>query len=134
MVNLQEKMMSEAKMIRVMTKARKRFGVQYPAEATKYLVTIEKNKSITIFVEDGKGIKKTTSFQIGDVAEYDRFNLKYTGEITAISEKSVTIVEWKGHRSMEKAHRLDLNTFCWRNYDFDAEKVARENAEARMYI
>ena len=34
----------------------------------------------------------------------------------------------------EKAHRLDLNKFCWRNINFDSLKAFEENQETMMYI
>lgn len=62
------------------------------------------------------------TFHVGNSAEYDSYNLKYTGLITAIGAKTVTITA-RG----ERAHRLDLYTFSWRNYDFDADKISSHN-------
>lgn len=119
---------TNVKVIPVFTKARKRYGTVYPAQPTDYTITIIGNKSITITKEqkDGKTINRT--FKLGDVAEYDSFNLKYCGEIVKISEKSVTI------NHFGENHRLDFNTFCWRNFDFDPKKAAEYNAETSMYI
>ena len=114
--------------VRVMTKARKWMGQAHPAAPTEYEVD-QDGKKMTIW-KDGVQCR---SFVIGDEAEYDSYNLSYTGTITKISDKAVTIVAYKGSRN-EKAHRLDLNKFCWRNYKFDAVKTAAENADTMMYI
>jgi hypothetical protein len=34
----------------------------------------------------------------------------------------------------ERKHNLDLNTFCWRNEKFSAEKAAKHNQEEMYYI
>ena len=64
-------------------------------------------------------------FVIGDVAEYDSFNLSYCGTIVAITEKTVSIREKYGSR----VRRLDLADFSQRNWNFDAEKTAKRNSE-----
>lgn len=69
-------------------------------------------------------------FSVGDVAEYDSFNMSYTGRIVSITEKGVTIEEQVGCRGVRR-HRLDLETFDRRNWDFDAEETARRNSEWR---
>lgn len=71
------------------------------------------------------------TFKIGDRAEYDSYNLKYTGNIVSIGEKTVTIDpgnNWEGKK------RLDLWHFAWRNWDYDAATIDAYNAEERMYI
>lgn len=117
------------KMIAVMTKARKRFGREYPAQPTEFTVRLSGNK-LTIFKHGAEG----KTFEVGDEAEYDSYNLRYTGTISKITEKCVSIVKYKGHQYMEKTVRLDLSSFCWRNWDFDAARVAAENHETMMYI
>ena len=104
----------------------------YPAQPTKYAVDIKKNKSISIF-EDGK---QTASFQVGDTAEYGSYNLHYLGKIIQISETSVTIEEpYKMYgKDHGQRHRLDLNTFCWRNSGFDLAKITAFNREESYYI
>jgi hypothetical protein len=114
----------------VMTKARTHRGMAYPAKPTEYEVEVSK---IGITVAIYKNGKFTRSFIVGDEAEYDSYNLRYTGTITKITEKCVTIVAYP-NSSMAKAHRLDMNTFCWRNWDFDAEKTAAYNQNESMYI
>lgn len=68
-------------------------------------------------------------FRIGDEAEFGSYNLIYTGTITAITAKTVTITEESG-----TAHRMSLYAFDRRNWDFDAEVVAKHNAQTMMEI
>jgi hypothetical protein len=67
-------------------------------------------------------------FKIGDKAEYDSYNFNYVGTIVAIGAKTVTI-EDHGDRK-----RLDLYTFAWRNWNFDLEKIRKNNYETSMVI
>ena len=125
-----------ANLIRVMTKARKFRGSEVLPMATKYQVEctgVSKSGygSITVFVDEQGVTKRGASFAVGDVAEYDSYNLSYTGKITKITDKCVSIVE--PYRN-GKTHRLDLDTFCWRNHNFNAAETARQNAETSMYI
>ena len=57
-------------------------------------VEIVKGKSIKIecFYENLHVPREfTNEFEIGDEAEYDSWNLRYTGKIVSITEKTVTI-------------------------------------------
>jgi hypothetical protein len=117
---------------RVYTKGTKRRS----PTATEYEVDVVRNERVTIrctkkIIEDGVLVEReiTNTFEMGDEAEYDSFNLKYTGEILSITPKTVSIRNMYGRTT-----RLSMNEFCWRNWDFDAVKVAEENAETRMYI
>lgn len=116
----------------IFTKARQRFGVVYPAKATEFAVEVVKNKSISVY----KHGQLTNTFNIGDEAEYDSYNLKYVGRIISISDKRVVIEEpYKMYgKDHGQRHSLDLYKFCWRNYDFDAVKIAKHNYEESMYI
>jgi len=69
------------------------------------------------------------TFKIGDQAEYGSYNLIYYGKIKSITEKTVTIIERNG-----TGHRLSLAEFAWRNYNFQLERVAQENAETMQTI
>ena len=111
--------------MKVFTKARK----HYPAVETKYSVEIERNVSIAIFIDE----IQVNKFQIGDEAEYGSYNLIYTGPITKITDKMVQVTAYPGTRN-ERKHNLSLDTFCWRNERFDAEKVAKHNQEEMYYI
>ena len=68
-------------------------------------------------------------FVLGDTAEYDSFNLSYTGEITSITDKTIVFTLRDGRKK-----RLKIATFQWRNWNFDAEETSRKNSETMMYI
>jgi hypothetical protein len=77
-------------------------------------------QSITLYGEqDGKAYSKT--FKIGDIAEYDSYNLSYNlsylGKIVSITAKTVTIQPSFQARRPEPTRRLKVSTFEWRNYD-----------------
>jgi len=108
---------------RVMTKARKGSDPL----PTEYLVSIEKNKAITVKRERDGRITNEVSFKMGDTAEYDSYNLRYLGIITGITDKTVTIQKTYGRDV--KIHRLSLHEFCWRNYNFDLAQANEENAQ-----
>ena len=73
------------------------------------------------------------TFKIGDPAEYHSYNLKYVGKITNIGPKTVTIVHYPDDPSSKKT-RLTLAEFAWRNYDFDLDRINRDNSEELMCI
>ena len=93
---------------------------------------IEPKKSIKIHgiyrnhVNGAQVYDKT--FRIGDKAEYDSYNLSYIGTIIGIGAKTVTIEDHGDKR------RLDLYEFCWRNWNFDLEKITKRNHEESMCI
>lgn len=115
--------------IQIFTKTRKRAGTVYPGQPTKMFAEIERNKSIRLFGEYN-GCQVDISFNLGDQAEYDSYNLIYHGPIVGISNKTVQIKE----RYADKTHRLDLYTFMWRNYNFKLEEVIARNQETSHYI
>ena len=110
-------------LVPVMSKPYTRGGITYPANETGFAINFNDDGSITVF----KNRQEGTTFQVGDMAEYDSFNLRYTGVITKITKKAVTIVAYKGSRCAE-THRLNLHKFAWRNYAFSMEAVAKHNA------
>lgn len=133
---------------RVMNKARRRGGVDLPSQETEWLVNFD-GMILMIFREKNGVITQHRSFRVGDIAEYDSYNLSYTGTIESITDKTVTIwtgyykdlgcrtsraVDSEGRPLKKNLTRLDLASFCWRNYNFDAEETARQNAETMMYI
>jgi len=91
-----------------------------------YDVNVFPGKSIVIKRID----EEPTEFTIGDPAEYDSYNLLYVGIITAITDKTVTIQP----KYENKKRRLKLQDFAWRNWNFNAERVAQENFETSQYI
>lgn len=127
----------------IKSKDSKRFGKVYPGEVVKgHHAEIVPGKSIRLFGsvgqrwgnrEDGMnglidGGVYVRDFKIGDTAVVGSYNLTYTGKITAITEKTITVVEYHG-TSMAKTYRMDLWTFDMRNWDFDADATAKRNAE-----
>lgn len=123
-------------MQRVYTKARKHMGTEYPASETEYQVDVVKGKMIT--VRNDK-TERQVSFNVGDMAEYDSYNLSYYGPIVAITAKRVTIIsrhDVEKHNRGEKVkkHSLDMYTFSWRNHKFDLGKTAKRNYETSFTI
>jgi hypothetical protein len=64
------------------------------------------------------------TFNIGDTAEYDSYNLHYTGTIISIAGKTVAIQE-DGVRG--KLHRLTITEFSRRNRDLDLVAIEERN-------
>lgn len=104
-------------------------------DAATYYADIVPGVSIRIFGEYSNHVDGPRSFdktfRIGDPAEYGSYNLKYNGRIVAIGAKTVAI---KHYAHTADVSRLDLYTFAWRNWDFDADKSAAHNAEEMMAI
>jgi hypothetical protein len=78
------------------------------------------------------GLTNVKVFKVGDHVEYDSYNLSYTGPITSITGK--TVIVRKGNWSNAKTKRMKPEEFAWRNFDFDLDRVNRENWETSMYI
>lgn len=71
------------------------------------------------------------TFKIGDEVEHGSYNLIYTGKVIAIGPNSVTVERSDiGNKPM----RMDLCAFIGRNWDFDAAKITRHNAEESQCI
>lgn len=75
-----------------------------------------------------KETKYDKTFKIGDEAEYDSYNFSYTGKITGVGTKTVTVTDGR------KCRRLSLHGFSFRNWNFDAAVIAARNAEISMTI
>lgn len=93
---------------------------------TNFTVEITPKQSITVT----RSGHPSNSFVIGDEAEYDSYNLHYTGTIVSITEKTVTIDP--GYN--ERKRRLKISEFAWRNYDFNSAQIAAKNSDTMMYI
>lgn len=72
------------------------------------------------------------TFKVGDCAEYGSYNLIYTGTITNIGPKSVSIAH--GTEQQPETTRLSIYEFIDRNWNFDAEKIEKYNLEESMCI
>ena len=122
----------------IKSKDRIRFGVKYPGQVlTGYKAVVMPGKSIRLHGSESNLVNGPVTFditfKIGDYAEYDSYNLKYTGKITAIGPKTVTVQERPGTCNA-KNHKLSIYTFSWRNFNYDGKKIAAHNAEERYYI
>lgn len=95
-------------------------------KGTEFNAVIVPGKSIRIFGRYGNHINGPRefdrTFKIGDVVEYDSYNFSYTGKIVSIGAKLITV------ESYDSRFRLDLNTFCWRNWDLDLDRIREERA------
>jgi hypothetical protein len=103
--------------------------VEYVSGTRKYRVTLV--PGVHVLVEHFKNDQFVAMkrFEVGDEAEYDSFNLSYTGPVVSIGAKTVTL---KTSGGITK--RLKAEEFGWRNWDFDATKTARRNAEVSQTI
>lgn len=69
------------------------------------------------------------TYRVGDIAVYDSYNLSYTGEITSISPKTITILKKHSTRTSRMTHEK----FVAYN-DQPIETVFARNAETSQYI
>jgi hypothetical protein len=84
---------------------------KYDSQA--YKVSVEHNKSIRIecTYKNAHNPKPTdVTFNIGDKAEYDSYNLKYLGVITGITTKTITFEV--GTSRQPETKRLKIADFC----------------------
>jgi len=104
--------------------------VEWHANKNFHVYVHPKNR-IEVHTRNGAGETLDVKvFHQGDIAEYDSYNLRYTGQIVSITAKNVIIKPNYG----SSTKRLDVRNFAWRNHDFDLDKVSRENYETSMYI
>jgi hypothetical protein len=93
------------------------------------LYGLEKNR----YVKDADGkyvpgeFAYDRTFAVGDVAEYDSYNMHFTGTIAAIGAKTVTIQDGK------KTTRLSIFEFAWRNRHLDLTAIDARNADVMMH-
>ena len=86
---------------------------------------------IEVHTRNGVGeVVNMKVFRVGDRAEYDSFNLSYTGEIVSITGKNVIIKPDYN----QKTKRLDFYAFSWRNHNFDLVKIREYNHMQSQYI
>jgi hypothetical protein len=96
--------------------------VEYVSGDRRYRATIVPGKHIIVeCFRDGQFVSMR-KFEVGDVAEYDSYNLSYTAPIVAIGKSTVTFKVYDSRR------RLKAENFAWRNWDFNAAEIARRNA------
>ncbi len=117
----------------IQPKPHTKFGTTYQSiEKNIYHADITPKKSIRLYgtqIQHLPGpVDFDLTFNIGDQAEYDSYNLDYTGDIIAIGAKTITIEDHG------KRHRLDLHTFAWRNWDFNAQSIFENNCDTMVRI
>jgi hypothetical protein len=102
----------------------------------KFQMMIEPGEYIEIHTYRQGQLDRINKFLVGDVAEYDSYNLKYTAQIKQITKKNV-IFELSHKRfgsDKSPTKQMPFQTFAWRNWDFDAVQVAHHNFETMQYI
>lgn len=67
-------------------------------------------------------------FEVGGVAVYHSFNLKYMGKIVSIGRKTITIEDTNERR------RLNWLDFVRLNWDFNEARIISENNAERVCI
>jgi hypothetical protein len=65
------------------------------------------------------------TFNVGDVVEYDSFNLSYMGPVLAVGAKTIMVK----CGIYKKARRMTLAQFCSRNWNLDLAQNTRRNSE-----
>lgn len=102
--------------------------IEYVSGDRRYKATLVPGKHIIVeFFRDDQFVSMR-KFEVGDVAEYDSYNLHYTAPIVSIGKSTVTF------KVYDHKKRLKAENFAWRNWDFNAEEIARRNAETSQYI
>lgn len=126
------------KITEITSKSHKRHGHTYSGVVLQgHQAEIEPGVSIRLIGEEHNLVKGSRpfdkTFKIGDWAEYDSYNLRYDGKITAITPKTVTINAYPDSNN-ERNHRMSIYEFSYRNWNFDKEETDRHNSEEMMYI
>lgn len=102
--------------------------IEYVSGARRYKATLVPGKHIIVeFFRDDQFVSMR-KFEVGDLAEYDSYNLHYTAPIVSIGKSTVTF------KVYDHKKRLKAENFAWRNWDFNAEEIARRNAETSQHI
>lgn len=94
----------------------------------QYKVTIVPKVAINIKTTYDDGKVTSFTYNMGEMAEYDSYNLSYYGPIKSITENTVTIEAIGG-----KNRRLKIVDFAWRNSESIQSKKAK-NSETMLYI
>jgi hypothetical protein len=97
-----------------------------------FILYITKGEKVELHTYKNESLVGVKVFRVGDEVEYDSFNLRYTGPIVGITEKSVIVK--KGRWSNAKTCRMKLDSFASRNWNFNMDEVAQYNSIASMNI
>ena len=99
-----------------------------------YIVYVTPGVKVEVHTHDRLGMLVNIKvFRVGDIAEYDSYNLSYTAPIKSITTKNV-IFDTGSRFNRKETKRLTVETFAWRNHSFDAHETAVRNSEVSMYI
>jgi hypothetical protein len=110
--------------VEITTKAYTLYGRKYPAEPTGWKADIEKGQSIRIYGFYDNSRPFDVTLKIGDVAEYDSWNVGYHGTISNVTTKRVTISD---KYEKGKTYSLDLAKFVRHNWDInDLDAIKRD--------
>ena len=102
--------------------------VEYVSGTRTYKATLVPGSHIVVeFFRDDQFVSMR-KFEVGDMAEYDSYNLRYTAPIVAIGKSTVTF------KVYDCKKRLKAEDFAWRNWDFNAAEIARRNSETSQCI
>jgi hypothetical protein len=131
-----EKTPKAAKVIEVRDiqgRSRKSHGTTYEGPVSKgQNADIIKGESIRLFGTETNHVNGPVTyertFKVGDTAVHGSYNLVYTGTITAIGAKTVSIDD----NGLTK--RLDLYSFNFYNKMLDLDDVKRRNDDTMMCI
>lgn len=127
----------KTKFVKITRRGGQRFGRKYEPEVVpNNYAAITPGRQITLFGTEkrypGGGmtpamVPYVRRFQIGDVAEYDSYNLSYLGRISGITDKRVTIKkpDYKGDAKAS----LDIAQFNSRNKNLNVAETVRRNQE-----
>lgn len=102
--------------------------VEHVSGRHTYRVYVHPGSHVEIHTHTNGNLTAVKVFKIGDEAAYDSFNLTYTATITSITEKNAIFRVYSGTR------RIRWKEFAWRNFDFDAEEIRRQNSEEMTYL
>jgi len=108
-----------------------KFGQRHTGETmVGHHVDVVPGKSIRLHGVETNHVNGPVSydrtFVVGDVVEYDSYNMSYTGRILSIGRSTVTV---DASCTGDKKCRLDLANFSWRNRLLNLVKIYRENSE-----
>jgi hypothetical protein len=99
-----------------------------------YIVYVTPGKRVEVHTHNrGGDLVNVKVFHVGDVAEYDSYNLSYTAPIKSITAKNI-IFDTGSQFNRKETKRLNFDSFAWRNHDFDLHETAMRNAEVSTYI
>lgn len=90
---------------------------------TRYVPTTEGRTGINV-----RPILYANVFHIGDVATVGGMNLTYMGRVTAITAKTISVVEYPGTYN-QKVYRFSIARFDALNWDFDVADASKRNTE-----